>query len=279
MKLHDYKTITTSIIADLEAGVVPWTKPWTDLGVGALPYNAKTGHHYSGINILICWAACHKNGFSSPGWMTYKQAKDAGGYVRKGERSTRIYYANSFTKRNEQDEEETVWYLKPVSVFNISQIDSLPPSYYAEPEGLPEAVRNQNTEDFINAIPSTVQYGGNKACYIPSRDVIRMPRIEQFANVDAYYATLIHEHIHWTSSKDRLDRDEEYAFEELVAELGAAFVCAELGIKGNLQHSEYIGSWIKALNNDHTMIVKASRLASQAANYLIEHQQVSRKAA
>jgi antirestriction protein ArdC len=278
MKAKEYEAITQVIIKDLESGVAPWTKPWQDNGLGQLPYNAESKRHYSGINVLLTWAAQSANGWSSAGWLTFKQAKNLGGHVRKGEKGTRVYFANHFEKETEDGETEEIWYLRPFTVFNVEQIEGLAECYYTKPEPVSEVIRVEQAEEFIQSIPAEIRHGGNSACFTPSLDVIKMPNASQFSDTNSYYATVLHELVHWTGHKARLDRDmthrfgsEAYAFEELIAELGCAFLCAEIGIQGQLQHSEYIGSWIKVLKDDPKAVITAARQATAAVKYLKEH--------
>lgn len=281
MAIDVYTTVTDSIIKALEAGVAPWVKPWaTNSGTG-LPFNAVSKRPYSGTNVLLLFMAGGAKGYSSDGWLTYKQAQEAGGHVRKGEKGTQIVFAKQITKTTFDDagneQEERIPVLRLFTVFNVEQCEGLPDSLTGKVEqpavaGIPLA------DAFIRGLKANVSYGGNKACYIPSRDLIRLPLLSAFKTPEDHYATAIHEHAHWTGHESRLNRnlrnrfgDEAYAAEELIAEMTAAFVCARLGLQGQLQHAEYIGSWLKVLKGDKRAIFTASAAAAKASDWLFEH--------
>lgn len=275
MSIHQlYDRVTHSVIKDLEAGVAPWTKPWKNgPATGIMPHNGATHRPYHGINVMILWAEREEKGYSTPNWMTYRQAQTLGAQVRKGEKATTIVFTKKLHfKDKETDEEKQVSMLRTYSVFNEDQIDGL---IRAEPQELPPEARIEAIEAFLKATGAQVNIGGNKACYVPSLDFICMPYAHQFKSIERYYATSFHEHAHWTGHKSRLDRDlskrfgtKAYAAEELVAELSAAFLCAHLGIAGELRHAEYIATWIKLLKDDSRAIFTAAAKASQAADFL-----------
>jgi len=221
------------------------------------------GQPYQGINVLVLWLRAFQSGYSCPIWLTFNQAKEAGGFVKKGEHGATVVYANSFEKTGtdaETGEETTerIPFLKAYTVFNAQQIDGLPSQYYAlaeSPRNLAE--RLEHAEAFFAATRIETRHGGNKAFYSPSQDFIQLPPFESFENREAYYSTRGHESIHATMHKSRLDRsfdskrfgDEGYSVEELVAELGAAFLCADLGITPEVQpgHAAYLTCWLKVL--------------------------------
>lgn len=275
MNIHELaERVTNSIIKDLEAGVASWTKPWKNGRTsGILPHNGATNRAYNGINVIVLWSEREEKGYKTPNWMTYQQAKEIGGQVRKGEKSTTIVFTKKINiKDKETEEEKRIPMLKTYAVFNEDQIDGLPSQ---EPEILPPEKRIERVEQFVEATKANIQIGGNKASYIPDLDLITMPHKHQFKSLEHFYATELHELGHWSGKKDRLDRDlshrfgsQKYAAEELVAELTAAFLCAGLDIKGELKHAEYIASWIKLLKDDARAIFTASNKASQAAEYL-----------
>ena len=265
-----YESVTKRIIADLENGVASWVKPWSGGGVGALPTNAATGRGYNGINIPILWHAALSEGYSSQGWMTFKQAQGLGATVRAGEKGTHVVFTKKLTVKKE-DEEKQVAMLRAYTVFNIAQIDGLE----VDAPVVPDISPHEATEAFISATKADIRHGGGRACFVPSQDFIALPPKSSFINVESYYATSLHELGHWSGHKTRLDRDlsgrfggEAYAAEELVAELNAAFLCAHLGIPGELRHSEYLGHWLTLLKGDSRAIFTASSKASQAANFL-----------
>jgi len=285
-KADVYTRITDKIIADLEQGVRPWMKPWNaEHAAGRitkpLRHNAQP---YNGINILMLWSAAVAEGYSAPFWMTFRQAKELGGHVRKGEKGELVVYANTIT-RTEADEktgeeiEQVIPFMKGYTVFNVEQIDGLPAHYYhlAEPV-LDPVQRIEHAEEFFAGTGADIRSGGNQAYYAMGSDHIQMPPFEAFRDAESYYATLAHEMTHWTRHPSRLDRDfgrkrfgdEGYATEELVAELGSAFLAADLGIElePREDHSAYIESWLKALRNDKRAIFHAAAHAQRAADFL-----------
>lgn len=275
MKVHElYQTVTDRIIGQLEVGVAPWVRPWKDgANTGIMPHNGATHRAYSGINVVLLWHEREVKGYRTPNWMTYRQAQELGAQVRGGEKSTTVVFTKKlhFTD-TETEEEKTVPMLRTYAVFNEDQIDGLPAK---KPEILPPEQRIELVEAFIAAAKAEIRMGGNRACYVPSKDFIALPEKHQFESLEHFYATSLHEHVHWSGARGRLERDlksrfheKEYAAEELVAELGAAFLCAHLGIKGELRHAEYIGNWLALLKEDNRAIFTASSKASQAADYL-----------
>lgn len=286
MKVSElYESITRNIIAEIEAGNLPtWLKPWkTGKRTGIIPVNAATGAHYNGINVLALWAEREAKGYLTPFWLTYKQCQALGGQVRKGERAAHIIYANRTVVKDE-DEERLVPFLKCFAVFNAAQCDGLP---HNEPDPeLPEHERNEAAERFLTATGAEVRWNEAMAAYIPSKDCIIMPERGAFHTPENLYATWAHESVHWSGAKHRLNRDlkprfdtEAYAFEELVAELGAAMVCGILQIKGELRHASYVESWLKVLKSDAKAILTAASLASKAADYLRSFSQPQEQAA
>lgn len=276
MKIADlYRQVTDRIVAELEAGVAPWVKPWHDGRTGGLmPRNAATGRPYSGINIPILWDAAHRGGYPRHEWLTFRQAFSAGAVVRRGERGTTVVFTRQIIARAERpdDDERVVSMLRTYAVFNVAQIDG----WEEKPElDLPEHPPILVAERFVRSVGADIRHGGNRACYIPSRDLIAMPEPRQFESAAHYFATALHELTHWTGHETRLDRvlanrfgSGAYAAEELVAEFGAAFLCAELGITGRLRHADYIGSWLELLKADDRAVFTAASKASQAASYL-----------
>ena len=284
-RLDIYTRITDQIISALETGVKPWTQPWNAAHAAGhvskpLRHNGKP---YAGINILTLWATSMERHFAAPIWMTFKQARELGGHVRKGEKGSLVVYADTMVKTEEsangQDEERFIPFLKAYSVFNVDQIEDLPDHFYALANNEPNPdERIASAEDFFAQAGADIRHGGDSAFYTPSLDFIQMPPFEAFRDAQGYYATLAHESTHWTRHKSRLDRDlgrkrmgdEGYAREELVAELGAAFLCADLGLalEDRADHAAYIGSWLKVLKNDKRAIFSAAAHAQNAAEYL-----------
>jgi antirestriction protein ArdC len=269
-----YESVTNSIIKEMEAGTVPWVKPWkTPRNHGSvMPHNSATGRTYSGINIPLLWGAADAKGYTAHEWMTYQQAQMRGAKVRAGDKGTHIVFTKPLLKK-EDDEEKRFSMLRTYNVFNVAQIDGLPPP--KEIEELPEPVRHERAEAFIHATKAEFKNGGDKACYVPSQDFIAIPYQGFFIHQEAFYAVALHELGHWTGAKPRLDRDltgrfgtKAYAGEELVAEMTAAFLCAHLDLKGELRHASYIANWIELLKEDSRAFFTAASLASKAADYL-----------
>jgi antirestriction protein ArdC len=275
-----YERVTEGIVRELEEGVAPWVKPWSGGGNPMLPYNTTSQRRYSGVNVLLLWGAALTRGCRSNAWLTFRQALGLGGHVKKGEHGCSIVYASSFTKRETdeasgEERDRKVPFLKSYSVFNVEQTEGLPAHMYAvvEPKPLEDALLE--VEAFIERIGAEIRYGGDRACYMPSRDAIALPEPGTFESAAHLYSTSLHEHAHWSGAKHRLDRDlsgrfgsEAYAAEELVAELTAAFLCASLSIPGRLRHAEYLGSWLAILKADTKAIFTAASKATEAAQYL-----------
>jgi antirestriction protein ArdC len=292
MKSQDIcENITASIIKELEAGVMPWSKPWKGTGGPVMPLR-HTGTRYRGINILILWAAAEAEGYRSAHWMTFKQAQEYGGCVRRGEKATQIVYADRVvkTETNETGEnvERNFSFLKSYSVFNTQQIEGLPEQFTISELGFSE---NENehikdwaayakTQSWFDAIPAEIIHRGERAVYIPSLDRIELPAPGAFFTPESYFSTRAHETVHWTKTEKRLNRDfgaarfgdEGYAMEELVAEIGAAFVIAQLGHQPAVRedHAPYIAVWLKVLKRDSKAILTAAAKASDALDYLIQ---------
>lgn len=282
-----YAKITDAIVAELEQGTRPWMKPWSHGHAAGSPSRPlrHNGQPYKGINVVLLWMAASIKGYSAPIWMTYKQAQALGAQVRKGETGSPVTYADKLKKqeRNEETGEELerqVYFLKQYTVFNVEQIDGLPGHFYAKTPALsvePKA-RIEVAEAFFANLGADIRHGGDRAFYAPMLDYVQMPPFETFRDAESYYATLGHECIHWTMHARRLDRDfggsrfgnESYAQEELVAEIGAAFLCADLGLalEPRPDHASYIASWLKVLKNDKRAIFTAAAHAQKAADYL-----------
>jgi len=285
VKRDIYQTITDKVIADLERGVRPWHRPWTgDKATSSRPLRAN-GIPYQGINVVLLWIEASLKSYVSPTWMTFKQAQAVGACVRKGEKGSMVVYANAVTKTeadaNGEDSERRIPFLKSYTVFNLAQIDGFPVAPI-EPEladRLTDADRIEGAEAFFAKVGADLRHGGTRAYYAPAIDTITMPPFAAFESAASYYATLGHESIHWTGHSRRLDRlerapkgSEPYAREELVAELGAAFLCADLGISDEPRedHASYLASWLKVLREDKRAIVTAASAAQRAANFLHE---------
>lgn len=283
-----YDEVTARIIAELEAGRIPWVQPWGTGGATgpALPRNAVTARAYSGINVLILWGAVIAHGYPSQSWLTFKQARDAGGCVMKGERGTTVVYADRFTPESEREraresgeDARTIPFLKRFTVFNLAQCDGLSPDAIKgadDPAPLPEREIVPVAEAVIAASGVDFRIGGSQAFYVPAHDFVQVPPQPAFFDQINYYRTALHELTHATGHGSRLGRDlshpfgsHGYAREELVAEMGSAFLCAALGIQPTVRHADYLGSWLAVLREDNRAIFRAASAASKAADWLL----------
>lgn len=279
-KADIYQTVTDGIVAAIEAGISDdsFELPWHRAGLDR-PVNVESGKDYRGMNTLILWVASVQKGYTSNAWGTFRQWQEKGASVRKGERATAIMFWNVSTREEETDEgevEETKRVFgRTYPVFNSAQVDGWPPPVSALV--LNEGARIQAAEAFFKNVGACLIDGGDRAFYRPSTDEIGMPGFGKFRNAEGYYSTLAHEHCHWTGARGRLDREfgkrfgaEAYAMEELVAELGAAFLCSNLRIKTSLRddHASYIAGWLRALKNDKRAIFTAAGAAQKAADFL-----------
>lgn len=282
-----YADVTDRIISELEAGRLPWVQPW---GEGAaevgMPCNAGTGRRYSGINVLILWATLFERGYSSQRWLTYKQAQALGGNVRKGEMGTTVCYADRFTPRDEggaeaplgeREEPRQVAFLKRFTVFNVDQCEGLGAGLVAAPVALAEDQIVEVADDVIAASGVDFRTGGMEAFYVPSQDLVMVPARRAFFDEINAYRTWLHELVHATGHASRLGRDltnpfgsAGYAREELIAEMGSAFLCATLGIVPTVRHADYVGSWLEVLREDNRAIFRATSAARKAADWLLE---------
>ncbi|WP_374414942.1 ArdC family protein [Novosphingobium colocasiae] len=284
-----YDEVTARIIGELEAGRFPWVQPWGQpdadgraLGPG-LPRNALTARRYSGVNVLILWGAVIEHGYPSQGWLTFKQALEAGGCVRKGERGTTVVYADRFTPeaekaraRDEGGEARAIPFLKRFTVFNVAQCEGLRAGPSAEPTPLPEREIVPVAEQVIAASGIDFRVGGNRAFYVPALDYVQVPPQPAFFEQINYYRTCLHELTHATGHASRLARNlttgfgtKDYAREELVAEMGSAFLCAALGIVPTVRHADYLANWLDVLREDNRAIFRAASAASKAADWLL----------
>ena len=280
-----YQRVTDQIVAALEQGVRPWQKPWSATaatGRIVLPLRGN-GVPYRGINILMLWGAATDKGYQSPTWLTYKQSAELGGQVRKGEKGSLVVFASTMTRSETDDQtgeenERNIPFLKGDTVFNTEQIDGLPEHYHTVLPSRPAVVeRNARVEAFATATGATIRHGGDRAFYSPNTDAVQMPPLEAFRDAASYYGVLAHELMHWTGHASRLDRqfgkrfaDKAYAFEELVAELGSAFLSAALDLtpEPRVDHADYLGHWLGILKADKRAIFTAASHAQRAADYL-----------
>lgn len=279
-----YGEVTTEILGYLERGVRPWAPQWKVQS--RLPLRA-TGEPYRGINVVLLWMAASRAGYRAPTWFTFNQAKAFGASVRKGEKATRVVYfemlVKTDTREGREGEETTIPLARTYAVFNAEQIDGLPERFGSAATNMPLSTDAPGM-DFFAAVGADVRHGGDRAFYMPQRDQIAMPELAAFASADAYSATLAHELVHWTGHATRLSRDlcgpgkEARAVEELIAELGAAFTCATLGIAAGERedHAAYISEYLAVLRSDPRAFMRAASAAQKAADFL--HQSVAARA-
>jgi antirestriction protein ArdC len=268
-----YDIITDRIIAQLEAGTVPWHQPWQTHG--EWPTNLQSGKRYRGINVFLL----HCLGYESPYFVTYRQAQKLGGHVKRGERGCPVV----FWKILDADEEEQrrCPILRYYTVFNVAQTEGLdvPTIDVTRREHSPIHTAERIATNMPNA--PVLKLGHARASYSPPEDVVKMPRPEVFESDEAYYATLFHELTHSTGHSSRLDRkldsqlaafgSADYCREELVAEMGASFLCGQAGIVDQQldQSAAYIAGWLKQFQNDKRLVVTAAAQAQKAADYIL----------
>ena len=288
--------VTDRILAALEKGVAPWLAPW-DKGPAGLPHNGHTNRAYHGVNVLLLWLT----GFTDARWYTFKQVSEGGygaSHVRKGEKGTKVVFWRFLEKEVKgadgqvvcddqgDPEKETVPLLRVFTVFNHDQVeweDGMEPGKVDTVACPDPTLAFEEARAYFEALPVTVTHAGGRACYNKVADTVTLPPMTAFNTEADYWATRAHELIHWTGHKSRCDRefgkrfgDMAYAAEELVAEMGAAFLCASLGVKGNLQHAEYIAHWIEVMKADKYAVFTAARKAQDAVAFLDEAGTASR---
>lgn len=281
-----YDEITTKIISELEAGRLPWVQPWGTAAAKAplaMPRNAATGRQYSGINVLILWGAVISQGYPGQSWLTFRQALALGGNVRKGEHGTTVVYADRFVPDDEKkraretgEEAAAIPFLKRFTVFNSAQCENLPEDVAIVAPPPPPGLIEPQVEALIKASGIDFRIGGDRAFYVPAHDYVQVPPPQAFFEPINWHRTALHECSHASGAPHRLNRDlsgsfgsKKYAFEELVAEISAAFCCAALGIVPTVRHADYIGSWAEVLREDNRAIVRAASQASKSADFLL----------
>lgn len=265
-----YKSVTQKLVDELKQGHVPWSRPWRRDLTG-LPRNYVSNRPYSGVNVLLVWLSALEHGFTDARWLTANQITALGGSFR-GERATRVVFAREITRAAGTENEETFFVLRGYNVFNAEQIKGVG----LEPEDAPGplAERLGHAEAFIAAQGVAITHGGDRAYYAPARDGVQLPFPGTFTMSEAYYAVALHELAHATAHPTRLDRttgprgSRAYAFEELVAELAAAFVCAELGVGPAPHHAGYLQFYVQLLEDDPKAIFRAAREAGRAADFM-----------
>ena len=287
-KSDKFQIVSDRISQLLEKGVKPWAKPWKSIGY----QNLVTGHQYSGINPLLCAVDCMIKDYQKPYFISFKQAKENNWTVKKGSESTWIRWGGAYAveNENEQGETKTEWRsaAKWFNVFNVACIDDsqaeIKTSSFFKPELTPqEHTPDLILENFINSQNAVISHGGDRAFYHASSDQIRLPELSSFESLSSYYATAIHELGHWTGHETRLKRNlsgsfgtQSYAFEELIAELTAAFVLNEFNYSGELEnHASYLNNWLSALKDDKKYFFKAASLASKASEFLLNEKAIA----
>lgn len=286
MRQDVYERITDAIVSELEKGVRPWLKPWNaEHAAGRITRPLRgNGIPYQGINVVMLWSVAVAKGYAAPIWMTYKQAMELGAHVRKGEQGSLVVYASKVTRTETDTEtgeasERDIPFMKGYTVFNVEQVEGLPEHFYAPASPrLDPVARIDRAERFFASTQAVIRHGGDRAFYSSTEDRIQMPPFETFKDAESYYATIAHEATHWTRHPSRLDRDfgrkrfgdEGYAMEELVAELGSAFLSADLdlALAPRDDHASYIASWLKVLKDDKRAIFTAASHAQRAADFL-----------
>ncbi|OPH82568.1 ArdC family protein [Nitrobacter vulgaris] len=280
-----YSEITSQLIAAIEADpgkpALPWRK---SSGPLFMPVNALTHNAYNGINIVSLWVAAEVKAYATPMWATYKQWLELGAQVRKDEKSSLVIFYKEFDANPDPDDagdDGKRRIARASRVFNAAQVDGYVSTH--EPEKLGPVERIAAADSFVSATAARIEHGGDRAYYRPSTDHIQMPSEDAFCGTatmsrsEGYYATLVHELTHWSGAKHRLDRemgkrfgDHAYAAEELVAEIGAAFLCAELGItqETRADHAQYLAQWLTMMKSDSRAVFAAAAKASEAASFL-----------
>ena len=290
-----YKEVTQRFVSALKNGAAPWLKPWSDsVSNAGRPTNAATGRKYSGINVTILTNAARTGGFERDRWLTFNQASKAGGHITRGQKGTlAILYRDYDVQRKDgtgdvvfdesgQPQIDKIKLIKGFTLFNVEQCSNLPTEIQHGKQQLAAATEwdsCQKVDEMLSRHEIKVKHGGDHAVYDPKGDLIRMPQRQAFVSQDGYYSTLLHETSHWTGHPTRLDRPgiaavkstelDVYAYEELIAEIGSAFLCAEFGVRGEMRHEGYVLSWIEALENDSKAIFTSSAAAWKARCYLL----------
>jgi len=283
------KEVTSTILEALRKGTSPWQRPWTPEGGDMWPHNCITGHNYTGVNFPVLLAIQSNKEYPTAQWLTFNQMRKAGGRLRKLEdgekqRASYVVFAKPLIVKDRTDPEKKVkiFFLRQTPVFNIAQTEGvkLPKRELPDPKlakAKPDSKIIRETKAFMKDVGVKVRYNGGRAFYSLTKDVVELPKPESFKEAEGFAATAYHETVHWTGHKDRCGRDmkgtfgsKDYAFEELVAELGSAMLCHKRGVSSEQpQHASYIKSWIKKLEEDEQYIFKAAKLSEAALNHLL----------
>ena len=281
-----YQMVTNTIIEQLEQGVIPWQPSWNG-STGqlplSLPANKVTGNYYRGINIVLLWSAAMKNKFATSEWASFKQWSSKNEYVRKGEKGSFVIYYDTIEKE-EDGETKKIPFIKTSYVFNRCQLNSYVAPKIVNPDLQPSLFEKIDPIDaFLENTKAVIETWDGDPCYNVTEDMVKVPYPEKFVHTatctatEGFYSTMLHELVHWSGAKHRLNRtggkkfgDQAYAVEELVAEFGAAFLCAGFGIATveNAEHASYIDHWLKVLKEDKQCVVSAASEASKTVEYL-----------
>lgn len=280
-KFNVYSAITEGIVESIKAGAGTFTMPWHGNGTAVRPLNASTDASYRGINILALWVSAVKQGFPTGNWASFKQWKHLGAHVKKGEHGSLIVFYKEFEPDpSAEDDDRPRLFARASRVFNAAQVEGWQPP---EPDRPSLVTPIEQVEAFVAATNAVIRHGGEMAQYHREKDVIEIPDRNRFRGsktstpTESYYATLCHELVHWSGAPHRLNRqfgnrfgDKEYAFEELIAELGSAFLCSGLGITNEARqdHAAYAANWLEILDRDHKAIFTAASKAQEAIEYL-----------
>ena len=279
-----YQSVTNQIIAALEAGTPPWICPWQRVDEDAAPANITTGKPYRGVNVLLLNMQLMGRGFARNRWLTFNQALSLGGLVRRGEHGTPIVFfkmhevaADAQRATSEaRGEHRVVPMLRSFTVFNVDQVDHLPAAMQSTEPTAQAWDSDVVADSLLDSSGARIQHGGSRAFYRPGDDVIQLPSAAAFESASDYYGVALHELTHWTAHPDRCNRQlsgrasiDAYAFEELIAEMGSAFLTNHCRLPGQLQHASYIASWLAALRNDKRLIFTAASQAQKAADFLL----------
>lgn len=275
-KINVYQEVTDTIISALESNVAPWIKPWKTTNNGVLR-NATTNRPYRGINTLLLTVSSITSGYADPRWLTYKNAQSLGGTVSKGQKGTKIIFWNFIETDdpNNPSTKQTIPYARAYTVFNVEQCENVKVESIST-HVIPDSEINDLAQSIVTI--ADIKHAGNNAGYTPSTDTIILPPFDSFNTTNDYYSTAFHEIAHWSGSDKRLKRDlkhrfgsDAYAFEELVAEISCAFLCAFVGIQiEGVQCVEYIDSWLKRFKTDNRAIFTAVSKAQQATDFILE---------
>lgn len=282
MSFDLYQTVTDQIITMLDAGVVPWRSPILGRSSAGHPKNLDSGKKYRGVNVFLLAFTSYAQGYESSYWMTYNQAKQRGGNVKKGEKSSMVVFWKQLEAKDRQTgEDKKIPLLRYYNVFNVAQIDGI-----TAPDVVPFTPTDFNPIEAADSIVKgydgcpVIEHGGQKAYYRPGADTVKMPEATRFASSEEYYSTLFHELAHSTGHSTRLDRgldsdpkpfgSPEYGREELVAEMAAAFLGGEAGIKPAVidNQAAYIGGWLKQIKEDKKLVIAAAGAAQRAADWI-----------